>query len=65
MARSDVLVPHAPNARSDRDKLAAKAIRFMICPPKIGFANSGASRLRIARSLASSTPGHSLDFFAE
>jgi hypothetical protein len=32
-----VLVPHAPNARSDRDKLAAKAIRFMICLPKRGL----------------------------
>jgi hypothetical protein len=27
---------HTPNVRSDRDKLAAKAIRFMICLPKRG-----------------------------
>jgi hypothetical protein len=31
----------------------------------MGFTNSGVSRLRIARSLASSTSGHSLNFFTE
>jgi hypothetical protein len=37
MARSDVLLPHAAKATSDRDKLAAKAIRLMICLPKRGL----------------------------
>jgi hypothetical protein len=48
MARSEVLVPHALNARNDRDKPATRVVRFMICLPKTEFANSGASRQRVA-----------------